>query len=239
LAFQPGTMWRYGVSHDVIARLIEIISGQPLDVYLHETLFEPLGMVDTGFYVPEGKLDRFAAMYGSVDVDESDTTAIEWYGLARKGVNQLLAGPRDCLESRPHDVFRGGTGLVSTASDYVRFCQMLLNTGELEGERVLGRKTVELMVTNHLRPKLLPFEIGGSYNEGRGYGLGLRVVMDVAQSGHPGSVGLYGWMGAASTFFWVDPVEEFIGIQLCQFQPYGFYKISRDFQVAAYQAIVD
>jgi CubicO group peptidase (beta-lactamase class C family) len=239
LAFQPGTRWRYSVGHDVAARLIEIISDRPLDVYLQENLFAPLEMVDTGFYVPEDKLDRFAAMYGSLRIEESDSTVIKWLGLAAQGVNQLLAGPKDSLESHPHKVFRGGNGLVSTAGDYLRFGQMLLNGGELEGTRILGRKTVELMVANHLLPELLPYEIGGMYSPGYGYGLGFSVLMDVGQCQCPGSEGVYGWSGAASTDFWVDPREALIGIQMAQFQPGGFYPIAADFKVAAYQAIVD
>jgi CubicO group peptidase (beta-lactamase class C family) len=239
LAFQPGTAWRYSYGHDVVARLVEIISGQPLDVYLRENLFHPLGMVDTGFCVPEGQAERLASMYGSRDVGECDTTATEWYELAMQGVNRLLACAEDSLESHPHNVFRGGTGLVSTASDYLRFSQMLLNNGELEGTRILSRKTVELMVTNHLLPALMPYEIQGSYSPGYGYGLGFRVLMDVGQCQMPGSVGEYGWSGAASTCFWVDPQEEFIGILMTQYQPSGLLPIDSDFRVAAYQAIVD
>jgi CubicO group peptidase (beta-lactamase class C family) len=239
LAVQPGTTWRYSVAHDVVAYLIEIISGQPLDVYLHDNLFEPLGMVDTGYYVPEDKLDRFAAMYGSCELMEPDVTVTRWYGEAMDGVNKLLAGARNCLESAPHDVFRGGHGLVSTAPDYMRFCQMLLNSGELDGVRVLSRKTVELMTANQLKPELLPYEIGGVYSPGYGYGLGFNVLMDVGQCGTLGSRGEYGWGGAASTSFWIDPREEFIGISMAQYMPNGYHLIGADFRVTAYQAIVD
>lgn len=239
LAFQPGAAWRYSVGHDVVAHLIERIGGQPLDVYLREHLFEPLGMADTGFYVPQGKLERFAAMYGSFDVAEGDTSLTKWYGGAMAGMNRLLAGPTDSLESRPHTLFRGGNDLVSTASDYWRFCQMLLNQGELDGARILGRKTVELMVANHLAPRMLPYELGGVYQLGCGYGLGFQVLMDVGQSQISGSVGTYGWSGAASTNFWVDPVEKLIGIQMAQFQPSSYHMIADDLRVTAYQAIVD
>lgn len=239
LAVQPGTTWRYSVAHDVVAYLIEIISGQPLDVYLHDNLFEPLGMVDTGYYVPEDKLDRFAAMYGSCELMEPDVTVTRWYGEAMDGVNKLLAGARNCPESAPHGVFRGGHGLVSTAPDYMRFCQMLLNSGELDGVRVLGRKTVELMTANQLKPELLPYEIGGVYSPGYGYGLGFNVLMDVGQCGTLGSLAGYGWGGAASTTFWIDPREEFIGISMAQYMPNGYHLIGADFRVTAYQAIVD
>jgi CubicO group peptidase (beta-lactamase class C family) len=239
LAFQPGAAWRYSVAHDVVAHLVEIISGQPLDVYLRDNLFEPLGMVDTGFYVPADKLDRFAAMYGSCNLTEPSVTFSRWFGEAIAGVNQLLADPRDCLESAPHQVFRGGHGLVSTAPDYMRFCQMMLNNGALDGARILSRKTVELMTANHLEPELLPFEIGGFYSPGYGYGLGVDVLLDVGQCGILGSPGEYGWGGAASTNFWIDPQERLIGVLMAQYMPSGLHMIATDFRVTAYQAVVD
>ena len=239
LAFQPGSSWRYSFAHDVVAYLIEVLSGQPLDVYLRENLFEPLGMVDTGFYVPADKLDRFAAQYGSFDILEPDMTLTRWYEEVMEGVNRRISGPEDSLESAPHKVFRGGHGLVSTAPDYLRFCQMLLDNGELDGKRILGRKTVELMTTNQIVPELLPYEIGGVYSPGYGYGLGLRVLLDVGQCQTMGSVGEYGWAGAANTYFWIDPQEAFIGIQMAQFQPSDYHLSSQDFRVMAYQAIAD
>jgi CubicO group peptidase (beta-lactamase class C family) len=239
LAFQPGAAWRYSFAHDVVAHLIEILSDRPLDVYLQESLFEPLGMVDTGFHVPEGNLVRFASMYGSVGIDQGDTTLTKWYRDAQAGVNRRLAGPEDSLQSKRHNVLRGGEGLVSTASDYWRFCQMLLNKGEWNGKHFLDRKTVELMTTNHLPPELLPFEVGGAYSAGYGYGLGVNVLMDVGQCQSLGSEGAYGWGGAATTSFWVDPKEELIGILMAQFQPMGFYSIAEDFKVTAYQSMVD
>ena len=239
LAFQPGSEWRYSFAHDVTAYLIEVLSGQGLDSYLTENVFGPLGMADTGFIVPEEKLDRFAAQYGSGSIIEHDMTVSKWYGLAERGRVGRISGPRDSLESAPHTVFRGGHGLISTARDYLRFCQMLLNKGELDGKRLLGRKTVELMTANHLAPELMPYHIGGVPYAGYGYGLGLRVMMDVGQSGILGTEGEYGWGGAASTYFWIDPREAFIGIQMAQFQPSGFHPIGPDFRAAAYQAIVD
>jgi CubicO group peptidase (beta-lactamase class C family) len=239
LAFQPGTAWRYSYSYDVVAYLVEIMSGQPLDAFLQENLFEPLDMADTGFFVPGDKLERFAAMYGSGDCLEPDMTGTKWYGGAEEGIHRLIADSMDSLESAPHNVFRGGHGLVSTAPDYLRFCQMLLNKGELGGKRILSRKTVELMTTNHLAPDLLPFEIAGMYTPGYGYGLGLKVLMDVGQGQTMGSQGEYAWSGAADTSFWIDPQEELIGVQMAQFQPSGYHLIGADFRVAAYQSIVD
>jgi CubicO group peptidase (beta-lactamase class C family) len=239
LAFQPGTAFRYSYAHDVVAHLIEVMSGQPLDVYLRENLFEPLGMVDTGYFVPQDQVGRLVAMYGTGDVLEPDMTATRWYEDAAAAGSRLIASPTDCLEAGPHDVLRGGHGLVSTAQDYYRFCQMLLNGGELAGERILSRKTLELMTTNHLVPELLPYEIGQVYSFGYGYGLGFRVAMDVGQCQIVGSQGEFGWAGAATTYFWIDPREAFIGVQMAQFQPSDYHQIADDFRVAAYQAIVD
>ncbi len=239
LAFQPGSEWRYSFAHDVAAYLVEVLSGQGLDAYLAENVFEPLGMVDTGFSVPEGKLGRFAALYGSGNITKHDMTVSKWYGLAERGKVGRISGPRDSLQSAPHTAFRGGHGLISTAEDYLRFCQMLLNNGELDGNRLLGRKTVELMTVNHLVPELMPYNIGGVPYAGYGYGLGLRVMMDVGQSGILGTEGEYGWGGAAPTYFWIDHREAFIGIQMAQFQPSGYHLIAQDLRTAAYQAIVD
>ncbi len=239
LAFQPGTCWRYSVSTDVVAYLLEILSGKSLDVFLRETLFEPLKMADTGYYVPPEKLNRFAAEYGAGDLWAPQMTVTKLYKDAENGVNVLLSSPTDSLESNPHTIFRGGTGLVSTARDYLRFCQMLLNKGEFAGKRFLSRKTIELMTTNQLPPELLPFEIAGSYYLGYGFGLGFRVLTNLGQCQTLGSVGEYGWFGASGTYFWVDPEEEFIGIQMAQFQPGGYHPIAAAFRVLAYQSIVD
>ena len=239
LAFQPGIAWRYSFSHDVVARLVEIISGQAFDDYLREHLLEPLSMVDTGFHVPQDKHYRFASMYGSGEVLGPDITGTQLFEDLEAGANKRIAGPSDSLESSPHRVLRGGHGLVSTAADYLRFCSMMQNGGELEGQRILGRKTVELMITNHLAPELLPIEEGGLHRPGFGYGLGFGVLMDVGRSGTIGSNGEYNWSGAASTSFWVDPTEQLIGIQLAQFQPMSTFPNAEDFKVAAYQAIVD
>lgn len=239
LAFQPGTRWRYSFAHDVVARLVEIISGQSFADFLAGNIFKPLNMVDTGFYVPAEKLDRFAAMYGSANIEDIKTTAMSLFGLAMMGVNKLLAGPNDSLESKPHQAFRGGGGLVSTALDYWRFCQMLLNNGQFNGNRILGRKTIELMTVNHLAPGLLPYELGRIKMPGLGYGLGVNVMMDLGQSQTIGSEGTYSWSGAANTTFWNDPQEALIGIFMTQFQPPSYHLVAQDFKVAVYQAIID
>lgn len=239
LVFQPGSAWRYSFSQDVAAHLVELMSGQSFADYLEEHIFQPLGMVDTGFYVPEQNLNRLTGMYGVADVLAPEVTGTFLWEEADKGVNQLIEGPSNSLASAPHNVFRGGHGLVSTAGDYLRFAQMILNGGVLDGQRILGRKTVEAMTTNHLAPELLPMEEGGVYNPGFGYGLGFGVLMDLGQSRTLGSVGEHFWSGAATTSFWIDPVEELIAFQAAQFQPMAYHLVAEDFRVAVYQSIVD
>lgn len=239
LAFQPGTQWRYSFAHDVVARLIEILSGQPIDVFLQENLFDPLNMVDTGYYVTGENKERLAAMYGSMDASAPKATFSNWVAKALDGKICKLESTEKGLASQPHQVFRGGHGLVSTAQDYFHFCQMLLEQGEWQGKRFLSRKTIEMMTTNQLAPELLPFDIQGIVVKGYGYGLGMRTLMDVGQAEHLGSVGEYGWAGAANTYSWIDPNEDLIGILLSQFQPNGFHAVSADFRTMVYQAIVE
>jgi len=218
LADEPGSRWRYSISVDVLGYLVEVISGKRFDVFLEERIFGPLGMKDMGFYVPAEKMGRFAALYERDEEGELGPVDEEYWGRFAK-LPAFLSG---------------GGGLVGTTADYMRFCQMLLNGGELDGVRVLGRKTVELMTVNHLAGKLLSSGPG----DGSGFGLGFGVVMDVAKSGSVGSAGEYSWGGAASTGFWVDPEEELIGIVMTQVFPYT-NRIKEDFKVLTYQAIVD
>ncbi|PYP89868.1 MAG: serine hydrolase [Blastocatellia bacterium AA13] len=222
LNFHPGDAWEYGPATDVLGRLVEVISGQTLDEFFKKRIFEPLGMSDTYFYMPESKAGRLAALY---QPDPANGNKIK-----------LVEAPTK--ESRwikePHVFFSGAGGLVSTAADYFKFHQMMLNGGELNGVRLLGRKTVELMTANHIGD--LPVWLTGP---GYGFGLGYSVVKDVGQSAQPGSVGNYGWGGAFCTYFWVDPAEEMIGIVMTQVRPYTHLNIRQEFQVLANQAIVD
>jgi CubicO group peptidase (beta-lactamase class C family) len=218
LAHQPGARWTYGVSHDVLARLVEVVSGQPFDVFLQQKIFAPLDMVDTGFTVPEENQDRIAVVY----------TPDGRGGLKRDG-NQLDV-------SKPPD-FRGGGGrMVSTAADYGRFCQMLLDGGMLSGARLLGRKTVEMMTANHLT-EASPYPPGFPILNGYGYGMGVRTLRDAAQSGVPSSLGEYGWGGSEGTYFWVDPREQLLGVFMVQLVPVNF-RPAWMFQVLAYQALI-
>jgi CubicO group peptidase (beta-lactamase class C family) len=236
LAFQPGTRWHYSVGIDVIARLIEIISGQSLQQFLQERLFTPLGMVDTGFSVPAENLARLATMYGLPDVAISSLSTIAQ--AYEQGYNERLNVEATHPATNTTSFARGGFGLFSTTGDYMRFAQMLLNRGQLEGVRILAPKIVDLMYMNHLPKSLLPWEIGGAPSPGYGFGLGSRVLLNVAESAMPGSVGEFGWGGAAKTHYWIDPPEELIGILMTQYMV-GFDLPEKDFQVLVYQALVE
>jgi CubicO group peptidase (beta-lactamase class C family) len=238
LAFQPGTRWRYSVGIDVAARVIEVISGRPLGAFLSERLFEPLGMTDTAFGVPPEKRSRVAAMYGRPDLIAAGPTMGSEFAAWMKGVNDRLDVSKSYPVDSPDVFVRGGHGLFSTIGDYFRFAQMLANGGELDGARILGRKTLELMHANHVPASLLPLEIGGLPLPGYGFGLGSRVLLDVAQSGAPGSVGEFGWSGAAKTHYWVDPKEELVGLFMTQ-SMMSFDLPEFDLRALAYQAIDD
>jgi CubicO group peptidase (beta-lactamase class C family) len=237
LAFQPGTRWHYSMGIDVAAHLIEVLSGRPLQQFLHERLFEPLDMADTGFSVPPEKRHRIATMYGSPDVVTSSLNRLmaAW----AVGANERIDVETTYPATNARSFARGGYGLFSTAWDYLRFAQMLLNRGELDGVRILAPKIVDLMHMNHVPPALLPYEIlPGITGAGYGFGLGSRVLLNVAESALPGSVGEYGWAGAAKTYYWVDPKEDLIGIVMAQFMM-GIDLPDKDFQVLAYQALID
>ena len=238
LAFQPGSKWRYSVGIDVAARVIEVISGRPLGAFLRERLFEPLGMTDTAFGVPPEKRGRVAAMYGRPDVISPGTTMMSEFAAWMAGVNDRIDVSKSHPVDSPDVFMRGGHGLFSTTGDYFRFAQMLANGGELNGARILGRKTLELMHSNFVPAALLPLEIGGLPMPGYGFGLGSRVLMDVAQSGAPGSVGEFGWSGAAKTHYWVDPKEEMVGLFMTQ-SMMSFDLPELDLRALAYQAVED
>jgi CubicO group peptidase (beta-lactamase class C family) len=222
LAYQPGQAWRYSVATDVVGHLVELISDVSLGEFFEENIFQPLGMEDTTFTVPTEKVDRFATLYGKTD--EGPLGLID------------VATGGDYFNTRLES---GGAGLVSTASDYLRFAQFVLNRGELDGVRLLGPRTVELMTSNHLPAALMPIAMGEEQMPGFGFGLGFSVMMDVALSGWMGSVGLHGWGGWASTHFWVDPQEQVIGILMTQYIPSGTYPIRTDFRTLVYQALVE
>lgn len=238
LAFQPGTRWHYSVGIDVAARLIEVLSGQALGDVLAERLFEPLGMTDTGFGVPETDLDRLAAMYGLPDLIGEGYSAMQLLEAALAEFNERIDVSATYPTDTP-DVFqRGGLGLFSTIGDYLRFARMLADGGTVDGRRVIGRKTLALMHSNHVPPELLPYELLGLPAPGWGFGLGSRVMMDVAATAGTGSVGEFGWAGAAKTYYWVDPAEELVGVFMTQYMT-GMLAPERDFRSLTYQAIDD
>lgn len=221
LEFESGTEWWYGFSIDILGRLVEVVSGQPFEEYLAEHVFTPLGMNDTAFYVPEENHDRLVKLYtpnddGGVSVNE---------GRAQDSYKTPPSWPS------------GGGGLVSTTMDYARFCQMLLNNGELDGCRILGRKSVELMRADHLGdiPKNGPLIA----RDGVGFGLTFAVTTDIGALGEIESNGSYSWGGAAGTRFWIDPEEELVGVFMINILPYRGLPYGDEFKRLVYQAIVD
>jgi len=229
LAFQPGSEWNYGVSSDVLGRLVEVVSGMPLNEFFRTRIFEPLGMTDTDFHVHEDVADRFATLY----VRNPAT-----------GEAMPAPGALDRAGTSPPTMLGGGGGLVGTAHDYLRFAHMLLNKGELDGVRLLGSRTVDYMTRNHL-PGGADLEQFGrplfaetSY-DGVGFGLGFSVVLDAAENKVMRSEGEYSWGGAASTIFWVDPANEIVALFLTQLLPSSTYPIRSQLNQLVQQALVD
>ena len=238
LAYQPGTRWHYSVSTDVCARLVEIISGQPIDRFLQERIFGPLGMRDTGYHVPPQELSRLAELYSIADCFDPNLTPENLEKAWQSGGQlQPLNSFEPEIYKAPHNCLRGGHGLVSTALDYLKFARMLLQYGKWEGERLLSHKTVELMRVNHLSTDFFPLEIRNNPLKGEGWGLGVSVNMDPAQSMSLGSQGSYGWAGLASTKFLIDPQEELILIQMGQLIPPPEHLFFQYLRNAVYQAL--
>jgi CubicO group peptidase (beta-lactamase class C family) len=228
LEFSPGTRWNYSVSTDVLGYLIEVISGQRLDAYLREHVLGPLDMPDTGFVVTDGQIPRFAANYER----QAD------------GSLKLIDDPH-ASQYQECSFFSGGGGMVSTAADYFRFTAMLRNRGELDGVRLLGRKTVELMTMNHLPggQDLTQLAQGGVFTEtayaGVGFGLGFSVMQSPPRAHILGTPGEYAWGGAASTAFWIDPTEDLIVIFMTQLMPSSSYPLRRELRVLTYAALIN
>jgi CubicO group peptidase (beta-lactamase class C family) len=217
LAHQPGRAWTYGWSHDVLGRVIEVVADEPLDDYLEQRIFAPLAMVDTGFHVPPNKVERLAVVYDSVDGELQPSNT--WY--PNRFTERLL-------------LLSGGGGLVSTAPDYLRFCRMLLRRGELEGIRLLGPETVDLMTRNHLAGALDQFRIGD--DGGMGFGLGVAVRVRLTDSAMAGRVGTYEWGGRWTTFFWIDPLSQLICIVMTQLEPGANLPFDTRFRSLVYEA---
>jgi CubicO group peptidase (beta-lactamase class C family) len=227
LLFQPGTEWNYSVSTDVLGRVVEVVSGQSLDRFLAERIFEPLGMEETGFSVGAADAQRLAALYSP---DPKSGRAVR---------NSAMGN----LALEPPTVLSGGGGLVSTAADYHRFMQMLLNEGELDGVRLLGPRTVRYMASNHL-PGGVDLEVFGrplfaeTTFDGVGFGLGFSVVQDPIANKSPASVGEFAWGGAASTAFWIDPVERMTVLFLTQLLPSSTYPVRSQLHQLVHQALI-
>jgi len=226
LLFDPGTAWNYSMSTDVCGRLIEVIGGCGLDEYLKENIFDRLDMSDTGFFIPEDKIDRFTSTY-ILGEDRS---------------LQIIDPAEDSPYQKERLFLSGGGGLISTTDDYQKFVNMLLNMGSFEEDQIIGRRTLELMTMNHLPQGKLLNEVGRStFSEtalaGMGFGLGFSVLMDPAANAGLGTIGEFAWGGAASTRFWVDPVEKISCIFMTQFMPSSYYPIRRELTTSVYQAL--
>lgn len=226
LLAQPGTAWNYSIATDVLGHLVAVLSGQPFERFLHDRIIAPLGMIDTAFSVAPDKLGRFAANYAR----------------GEDGRAALLDDPATSTFATPRAIASGGGGLTGTGRDYLRFCRMMLNGGTLNGERLLGRKTIELMTANHLGGDMASMgqaRFSESSYAGVGFGLGFSVMLDPARAQILGSPGEYAWGGAASTAFWIDPAEDMAVILLTQLTPSSTYPIRKELRVLTYGAIVD
>lgn len=228
LEFSPGEKWNYSVSTDVLGYLIERISGQAFEDFLRERLLTPLGMIDTDFQVRAGEEGRLAGCYA----------------LTPSGRTILQDDPALSSFLKPPAFVSGGGGLVGTAHDYLKFAQMLLNGGEADGRRYISRKTLDLMTANHLPggvdlPALSVSLFSEANYNGIGFGLGFATTMDPAKTMIPGSAGDYFWGGAASTAFWIDPVEDLICIFMTQLIPSSSYPVRRELKTMVYAAIED
>ena len=230
LVAQPGSVWNYSVGMDVLGALIEEVSEMSFGEFLKDRIFDPLGMVDSGFMVPEEKLNRFAANYGPL-----------------VGNMILMDDPEKSGYKTPPQLESGGGGLVSTAEDYMRFAQMLLNKGEYQGKRYLGKKTVEFMTADHVGSDRAGEGLTSLFNmlgsgyavKGMGFGVTGSVVVNPALAALPVSEGVYSWGGAASTHFWIDHKEDLLGIVHTQLLPDGTYPVRELMQLTTYQALID
>jgi CubicO group peptidase (beta-lactamase class C family) len=218
---QPGERYVYGYNTDILGVVVEKVSGLTLAEFFEKRITGPLGLADTRFYLPPGQKDRLAAVYAARD------GRIERATDPKTGQGHYVEGPRVA--------FSGGAGLLSTARDYARFLQMMLNGGEIGGVRLLGPKTVELMTVNHVGGM---FEARDTSSQGRGFGLGFDVLLDLGRFGEPGSVGSFGWGGAYFTNFWVDPREKLVAVIMIQLLPSGSSDLHRRFRALVYQSIV-
>jgi len=224
LCNQPGERWTYSVAFDVLGHLIELISGQELDVYFQQNIFEPLGMVDTGFFVPAENVHRLAACY-----------------VPHNGGLMLQDAPETSDYAKPTTIFSGGGGLVSTMADYQKFIDMLRCRGKAISGSIIGRKAFDMIVSNHMGGDIASrgqAHFSETTLEGIGFGLGMSVMLDPARAKIMGTAGEFAWGGMASTAFWVDPVEDMTVILLTQLIPSNTYTLRRELRVLSYSALI-
>jgi CubicO group peptidase (beta-lactamase class C family) len=223
LCFQPGEYWMYGFSHDILGRLIEVISGKTLGAYLKDTIFDPLGLTDTAFYVPGEKRSRLAAVYAHTESGLQRQEELDWVDPGK--------------EKGPPAYESGGGGLASTLADMARYGRLLLR-GKLDGFRILSRKTVELIRQNHVRPEVMS---GFAFPQmaGYGYGLGVRAMRDTVAAGLNGSLGEWAWGGMLGTWYCIDPGEDMVAVFLVQRYPGGNADLPKRFIQTVYGAIDD
>jgi CubicO group peptidase (beta-lactamase class C family) len=227
LVHQPGERFTYALGVDVLGRVVEVVTGETLAEYMAAEIFEPIGMVDTGFFTSPTDADRFASVYTPHDG-----------GLAKVSERPVVSSDGRTIYSNgypydsPQTYYSGGAGLSSTISDYARFLQALLNGGELDGRRILGRRTVQLMTRDHLAGLGVP-------DAGQRFGLGFSISMDPGLTGGPRSEGAFGWLGFFNTVYWVDPEEQLVAIIMTQLYPNGGSQLTDKFEVVVYSAILD
>ncbi len=217
----PGDQWIYGYASDILGALIERVAGTDLDSFFQHRILDPLGMSDTHFFLPPEKRDRLTTVYAATPDGGIERSPDVGDGMLIQGA--YVEGPRKS--------FSGGAGLLSTASDYARFLQMLLAGGELDGERLLSPKTVELMTVNHVGQRFV-------WGAGAGFGLGFQVTLDLGATGQHGSNGAFSWGGAYFTTYWVDPAEELVAVLMTQLIPAGNSDLHSKFQALVYQSLV-
>jgi CubicO group peptidase (beta-lactamase class C family) len=227
LKFEPGSRWNYGVSTDVVGRLVEVISGQPLDDYLQQNFFDPLGMKDTAFSITDDKRARLANSYTP---DPS-------------GKMKLVdAADRTAYSSDKVTCLSGGGGLLSTVGDYFKFAELIRRRGEYAGHRILGSRTIDFITSNHMPGDLASMGqavFSEVSFEGVGFGLGGWVMLEPTKAQMMGSPGDFGWGGMASTVFWVDPIEDLSIVFATQLMPSSYYPIRKELRALAYQSLID
>lgn len=237
LAFRPGTRWEYSVSTDILGRVIEIVSGQSLDKFITQHVLGPLGMFETGFTPPKGAGDRFASLYTPLSGDAMALNSAERGSETLRLVDQAGSSPFETTTT-----LSGGGGLISTIDDFAKFAEMLRNRGVGNGQRILGPRTIDFMMLNHLPGDIAsmgPSSFAEQPMKGMGFGLGGSVVLNPGRAGVPGSVGDFSWGGMASTFFWVDAKTGLTAVFFTQLSPSSSYPSRAELKALVHAALID